>query len=69
MSQVLHTMESMFKGATAFNVDITKWLVTIIVNMNQMFQNATAFKQNVGFWGLTTTPGFQHLPTCLKIQG
>ena len=37
----------MFKGATSFNGDISKWDVSSVNNMQNMFRNARSFKRNL----------------------
>ncbi len=59
MSTVLH-MGSMFRGATSFNGDISRWNVAQVWNMYGVFQNATSFNQDIGNWNtaqVTTMTG------------
>jgi surface protein len=43
-------MGGMFRGATAFNRDISSWDTSRVMNMSFMFQNATSFNQNISNW-------------------
>jgi surface protein len=40
----------MFKYATSFNQDISKWNTTNVSNIYSMFQEATAFNQDLTGW-------------------
>merc|ERR1711971_796080 len=44
-------MESMFKGATAFNAGISNWDVGKVTSLDSMFSGATAFDQDLCMWG------------------
>jgi len=45
------TMEGMFKGAKAFNMEnISKWDVSRVKNMNSMFYSAKSFNQDISAW-------------------
>lgn len=46
------SMLSMFKDATNFNSDISKWDVSNVENMNFMFNNATTFNQDISKWNV-----------------
>ena len=43
-------MQSMFKGATSFNSDISGWNTAKVKDMDFLFQNATSFNQDIGGW-------------------
>jgi surface protein len=43
-------MSYMFRGATAFNLDIGGWSTGSVTDMSSMFQSAVAFNQNIGSW-------------------
>ena len=44
------TMYNMFRNATLFNRDISKWDTAAVTDMYAMFYQATAFNQNIGSW-------------------
>jgi surface protein len=50
----------MFRGATAFNQDISNWNIRTSSNviMDGMFQNATAFDQDIGAWDVSSVTNF-----------
>jgi surface protein len=43
-------MEGMFRGATAFNGDVTTWDTAKVTGMREMFADAKAFNQAIGVW-------------------
>jgi len=43
-------MDMMFKGATSFNQDISRWNTGKVINMEEMFMDAVSFNQNIGNW-------------------
>jgi surface protein len=43
-------MSNMFRGASAFNGDISLWTTTSVTNMSGMFNSASAFNQYIGGW-------------------
>jgi surface protein len=43
-------MFQMFRGATIFNQDISKWDVSKVIDMSFMFRQATAFNQDIRAW-------------------
>ena len=43
-------MNSLFKGNTTFNSDISHWDTSNVTNMSEMFRNARLFNQNIGNW-------------------
>ena len=42
----------MFRGAGAFNQDISAWDTTFVTDIRSMFRDATAFNQSLGSWKL-----------------
>ena len=40
-------MESMFKSASSFNQDLSKWDVSAVSNMGAMFSGASAFNREL----------------------
>ena len=46
-------MGAMFRGATSFNQDISKWNVSKITNMGSMFYNAKSFNQDISKWNVS----------------
>ena len=47
------TLKSAFKGATAFNLSITTWTMTNVVNLSSMFENATSYNQFNTAWDVS----------------
>ena len=45
-------MSEMFFGASAFNQDISGWLVHNVKYMEDMFNGASAFDQDLGDWAV-----------------
>ena len=43
-------MDSMFTDANAFNVDLSKWIVTNVITMGSMFGGALTFNQDISKW-------------------
>jgi len=44
----------MFRGANAFNQDISSWNVNSVTTMYFMFYHADAFNQNIGGWNVSS---------------
>jgi surface protein len=52
----IRTMNSMFRGASKFDQDLSGWVVDSIEDMASMFQDATSYKgTNLKFWNVTST--------------
>jgi surface protein len=51
-------MNSMFRGATAFNQNISSWNTAQVTTMIQMFQGATAFNQDISSWNVSNVTTF-----------
>jgi surface protein len=43
-------MLDLFRGATAFNQNISNWDTSSATSMSKMFENATSFNQNISNW-------------------
>jgi surface protein len=50
-------MEGMFRGATAFNGDVTTWDTAKVTGMREMFADAKAFNQAIGVWNTANVTG------------
>ncbi|MCK5589162.1 MAG: BspA family leucine-rich repeat surface protein, partial [Candidatus Pacebacteria bacterium] len=48
-------MSQMFRGANAFNQDISSWNVSNVTNMFNMFSFAFAFNQDISSWNVSNT--------------
>jgi surface protein len=53
----VRNMEGMFRGATAFNGDVTTWDTANVTGMREMFANAKAFNQAIGVWNTANVTG------------
>ena len=53
LSQVTD-MHQMFRGAAAFNQDISSWDVSSVTNMAMMFRDARAFNQDISNWDVSS---------------
>jgi surface protein len=49
----LQSINNLFRGATAFNQDISGWTTTALTSMNNTFRNATSFDQDIGGWDIS----------------
>ena len=49
----MSSMAGMFRGATAFNGDISDWDVSNVTDMSGMFRDASAFDQNISGWDVS----------------
>ena len=52
-------MQTMFRGAAAFNQAIGSWKTSQVTNMVSMFNGAAAFNQPIGSWD--TSQGHEHV--------
>ena len=43
-------MSHMFRNASSFNQDISKWVVSSVYHMSSMFQGASSFNKDVSSW-------------------
>ncbi len=48
------SMVQMFRGAAAFNQDISSWNVSNVTDMSFMFSQAAAFNQDIGNWDVSS---------------
>lgn len=54
-------MNSMFRGASAFNQPIGNWNTTNVTNMNSMFRDATSFNQPLNNWNVSNVTYMQSM--------
>ncbi len=54
-------MRDMFRGATAFNGDISGWNVENVLFMDNMFQNATTFNQDISGWNTAKVTDMRYM--------
>ena len=45
-------MSVMFRGATSFNSDLSKWNVGNVKDMSYMFDGATSFNSDLSKWNV-----------------
>ena len=55
------TMYNMFRNATLFNGDISKWDTSAVTDMYAMFYQATAFNQNIGNWNTSAVTDMDYM--------
>ena len=46
-------MSELFRGATSFNSDISRWDVSRVTNMGGMFRDATLFNGDMSKWNVS----------------
>ncbi len=54
-------MTEMFRDASSFNQDISKWNVSKIVEMSNMFNGANVFNQDIGIWDVSSVTGMRRV--------
>ena len=54
LSGVTDMEHSMFRGATAFDGDLSNWNVSSVTNMGSMFNGATSFNQSLSSWSVSS---------------
>ena len=54
-------MDSMFKGCTNFNQDISNWNVANVIHMTSVFFDATSFNQDISNWNVSNVQQMQNL--------
>ena len=54
-------MRSMFKKATIFNQDISKWDVSNVPKMTMMFMQATIFNQDISDWDVSNVTDMSYM--------
>ena len=58
---VVEDMESMFRGATSFNGDISGWNTVAVEDMYSMFREATAFNQDISGWNTVAVKDMKNM--------
>ena len=54
-------MRYMFKGATTFNEDISRWDTSSVADMRNMFDGATTFNQPIGEWDTSSVTDMEEM--------
>ena len=54
-------MDSMFRGATSFNGDVSNWNVTAVTLMDSMFRGATSFNGDVSNWNVEAVTNMRYM--------
>jgi surface protein len=60
-SAQVKNMDNMFREATAFSSDLSRWDVGNVINMEAMFNLATAFSGNVSTWNVSNVLTMQDM--------
>ena len=60
-------MKAMFKGASRFNGDLTRWDVSAATNMKNMFNGASSFNRDLSGWDVSRVKGHE-LDVCLRVR-
>jgi len=60
LSQVTD-MSNMFRGANAFNQDISAWDVSAVTSMSFMFRDAIAFNQDLSNWNVSSVTNMSRM--------
>ena len=55
------SINSAFRNASAFNVNIGSWDVSSVTNFAQTFRNADAFNQDIGSWDVSAGTNFNSM--------
>ena len=54
-------MKEMFRGAAAFNGDMSQWDVSSVTNMEGMFKDAESFNQDIGSWDVSSATNMSNM--------
>ena len=51
----------MFNGASKFNIDISKWNVSSVIDMSYMFNGASSFNVDISKWNVSKVNNMSHM--------
>ncbi len=51
----------MFRMATSFNIDLSKWDVSDVTTMGAMFYGTTSFDSDISKWDVSSVTDMQHM--------
>ena len=61
-------MQSMFKGATSANPDVSNWYMGSVIEANWMFENSDIVKADLSEWGLSKKRFIYMFKDCPRLE-